>query len=327
MTTAAPHPAHVFLDVFVECNLRCVQCDIWRLRDPPGQLTLAERIEVIRQIAEWRPEIRLVLTGGELFLKREPLYAVAAACLSQGVYATMSSNGTLIRPADVERLPGSGVRCIVLSVDSDEREVHDRIRGVPGTFDRVVRSIRRLVEARDRARTDFTVLTSTILGKHNLHRVQSMVAFFESLGVDTTLFQPIQPAFARPLAQDWWADNPLFPTEDDPIDAGLEALVRLKAEGRRIFQSPRQFEDMRHYFHHPTALLPGQCASMDHSLMVDLFGDVRLCFNMERIGLRPIANIRERSLRAIWEDEAVERTRATMRRCRAGCGTMICHAR
>lgn len=327
MSLAAPHPAHVFLDVFVECNLRCVQCDIWKIKEPPGQLTLEERSEVVRQVAAWHPEIRIVFTGGELFLKREMLYGVAAACREHGVYATMSSNGTLIRDQDVEQLPFSGIRCIVLSVDSDEPDVHDRIRGVPGTFDRVVRSIQRLVAARDRARTDFTVLTSTILGAHNLDRIESMVSLFEGLGVDTTLFQPIQPAFARDMASGWWEADALFPKDGKQIDRGIESLIRLRQEGRRLYQTVPQFEDMRHYFRHPRSLLPGQCASMDRSMMVDLFGNVRLCFQMERIGLQPVANVKDRPIRAIWEDAAVERTRSLMRGCREGCGTMVCHAR
>jgi hypothetical protein len=56
-------------------------------------------------------------------------------------------------------------------------------------------------------------------------------------------------------------------------------------------------------------------------------GDVRLCFNMERIGLRAIANVRGRRLRDIWSDAAVEGSRSVMRQCREGCGAMVCHAR
>jgi MoaA/NifB/PqqE/SkfB family radical SAM enzyme len=320
-------PAHVFLDLLVECNLRCVQCDIWKLKQPPGALTLDERREVVRQVAAWDPRIRIVLTGGELFLDRGLLYGVAASCRDHEVYATMSTNGTLLRQEDVERLPESGIRCVVLSVDSDEPEVHDRIRGVAGTFERVVGSIRRLVAARDRAGTDFTVLTSTILGRHNLDRVERMLSLFESLGVDTTLFQPIQAPFARELKREWWQDDQLFPVDPGQVARGIDDLVRLKASGRRLFQTERQFEDMRHYFATPTSLLPGQCGSMDHSLMIDVFGNARLCFHMERIGLPPVGSLRREGIRQIWESGVAELSRTTMRGCREGCGSMICHAR
>lgn len=326
-TVTLARPAHVFLDLFVECNLRCVQCDIHFLHSQSNELTHQEREIVLRDMAASWPDTRLVLTGGELFLKRSALYPIAATARQLGLYTTMNSNGTLIRDADIERLPESGINCIVLSIDSDEAEVHDRIRGVPGTFYRVVRATEALARARDASGCDFTVLTSTIIGSHNLHRVRSMVSFFEGLGVDTTLFQPIQPPFARALRPHWWESDPLFPKDMDVVDRAIDELSELRRSGRRLFQTESQFEDMRLYFRQPRNLPPHQCASADRHLMVDAIGQVRLCFNMERIGLSPIGSVRERPLPQLWSDLETERTRARMRGCSEGCGTMLCHAR
>lgn len=191
-------PRHVFLEIHMECNLRCVQCDIYKLKNPEDELTADERKNVIRQVSEWNRDIRVVLGGGESFARKQMLYDVASEARHRGVYVTVSTNGTLLRPADVERLPASGIRCVVVSLDSDEPEVHDRIRGRAGTFKRATQAVRELVAARDRSREDFTVLTSTILGSHNLTRVQRMIQFFEGLGVDTTLFQAIQAPSRQP---------------------------------------------------------------------------------------------------------------------------------
>ena len=322
-----PLPVHVFLEVHMECNLRCVQCDIYRLRNPAGELTAEERRGVVRQGAEWDPGIRIVLGGGEAFLRREMLYAVADAAHEHGVYVTVSTNGTLVRESDVERLPTSGIRCVVVSIDSDLAEVHDRIRRVTGTFERAVRAVRALVAARDRSTSDFSVLTSTILGAHNLDRVPEMVAFLEGLGVSTTLFQPLQPAFARAVATRWWEQDPMFPRDGGQVERGIDSLLDLRSRGHRIFQTEAQVQDIRTYFRSPGHLPLGQCASAEKHLMVDMLGNVRLCFNMERIGLRPVANVRERGLREIWEDRTVEAARARMRACHEGCGSMLCHAR
>lgn len=322
-----PQPAHVFLEVHMECNLRCVQCDIYALRNPPDELSEAERRGVIRQVADWHRDIRVVLGGGEAFARKPMLYAVGEEARTRGVYTTVSTNGTLLRDQDFERLPGSGIRCVVVSIDSDEPDVHDRIRGIPGTFDRATRAIRALVAARDRAREDFTVLTSSILGAHNLRRVESLVGFLEGLGVDTTLYQPIQPAFARTVAARWWESDPLFPRDAREVESGIDALIRLRAAGHRVFQTPEQLDDARQYLLEPYHLGPGRCASMEKHLMVDMRGNVRLCFNMERIGLRPVGNVREHALRDLWHDGTVEDVRERMRGCSEGCGSMICHAR
>jgi MoaA/NifB/PqqE/SkfB family radical SAM enzyme len=320
-------PVHVFLETTIECNLRCVQCDIYKLRNPAGELTAAERGEVIRQVAEWDGSVRLVFAGGEPFLRKSVLYDVAAAAREHSVYTTLSTNGTLITADDVERLPHSGIRCVVVSIDSDVEVDHDRIRGVPGTFRRATATLRALVDRRDRARADFSVLASAIIGGHNLDRVEPMVALFEGVGVDTILFQPVQPNFAREVVPAWWMTSPLFPKDRKQVESGIDRLQELKRSGRKLFQTEAQFEDMRTYFRNPDSIHPGHCGSADRNIMVDIMGDVRLCFNMERIGLRPVANVRQRRLRDIWEDAEVERSRRVMRTCREGCGAMVCHAR
>jgi MoaA/NifB/PqqE/SkfB family radical SAM enzyme len=320
-------PKHVFLELQMTCNLRCVQCDIYKLSNPPDELSLDERTQLVRDIAEWRPSIRLVLAGGELFMRRTMLYGVAAEAKRVGIYATLNTNGTLLRPEDIERLPSSGIRCVVVSIDSDEEHVHDEIRGVAGTFARAANAVRELVAARDRSHEDFSVLVSAILGRHNLHRAQAMVRFFEGLGVDTMLFQPLQPAFARAVGSRWWERDPLFPLDEHVVRDGIDTLIALRRAGHRVFQSEQQLEDIRRYFERPDELHREQCASMEQHMMVDMRGDVRLCFNMERIGLRPIGNVRTSSLRTLWEDRATELTRAKMLGCGEGCGSMLCHAR
>jgi MoaA/NifB/PqqE/SkfB family radical SAM enzyme len=119
----------------------------------------------------------------------------------------------------------------------------------------------------------------------------------------------------------------MFPTVGEKVDEAMETFIELKREGHRLYQTEREFRDIRHYFHSPDQLRPGQCVSMDMHMMVDLFGDVRLCFNADRLGLDPVGNIHERSLQEIWEDPETEAIREQMRTCRNGCGTMLCHAR
>ena len=317
-------PKHVFLDVSIECNLRCVQCDIWKLKNPAESLTLEERGKVLFECTKWTPQPKVVLTGGELLMRPERLYETAIIAQKIGIYVTISSNGTLIRANDLAKLPTSGISCIVFSVDSHHEEIHDGIRGVKGTFKRVRDSIRNL--NRIKKGTRLSVLTSTILGDHNLDDIEPLVDFLESEGAETTIFQPIQPTFARNLSKDWNLGN-LFPKDLDKINRGINTLIKLKKQNRRIYQSENQFEDMRSYFKNPLKVNMGQCNSADSSVMIDMLGQVRLCFNMERINLKPIGNIRQNSLQEIWNSEEAEGARKIMRKCTEGCASMVCHAR
>ena len=79
MTVPPFHPSEVFLEIQMTCNLRCVQCDIWKLKNPADELTTDERRRVIAEVARWDPSIRLVLAGGEPFNRPSMLYAVGVA--------------------------------------------------------------------------------------------------------------------------------------------------------------------------------------------------------------------------------------------------------
>jgi MoaA/NifB/PqqE/SkfB family radical SAM enzyme len=317
-------PKHVFLDVSIECNLRCVQCDIWTLKNPVNSLTLEERIKVLNETKLWDEQPKVVLTGGELLMRPERLYETAEAAKKLGVYITISSNGTLVRPNDLIRLPGSGISCIVFSIDSHKEQVHDTIRGVDGTYKKVINSVK--VANKIKNGTGLSVLTSTILGEHNLDEIEQLVDFLESIGAETTIFQPIQPIFARQLENNWHMGK-LFPVDFKKIDRGIDTLLKLKQEGRRIYQTEEQFEDMRYYFKNPLKVREGQCASYYSSMMIDITGQVRLCFNMDRIGLKPIGNIRKSTLQEMWTGVEAENARQVMKQCTEGCASMVCHAR
>lgn len=322
---AGVNPSHVFLDVSLACNLRCIQCGIHRLNDPEQTLTQAERLDVIRQLADWDPDIRLVLTGGELLLNRERLWDLADYCGRHGVYTTLSTNGTLVTEQDAARLAGSGIRCVVVSLDSHRPEVHDAIRGVPGTWSKAVDTVRRLVSARDSAANGFSVLTSTILGEHNLNDIGGLLDWLWSLGVDTTLFQPIQPDFAKPETLGWHAASPLWPKSLEAVNRGIDTLIRSAEAGCRVYQTPHKFEDMRSYFRAPTGLVESACSSLNANMMIDIVGQVRFCFLMDSLGIPVAGNVRDTRLRDLWQRRTAYTNR--MRGCKRGCGVMICHAR
>ncbi|MCB9235462.1 MAG: radical SAM protein [Bacteroidia bacterium] len=318
-------PKQVYLDTNATCNLRCTHCDIHLLRNPSGELTLAERQDLIRQLGAWSPQSRLAFSGGEPFLRRKDLYILAETAKISGIHLSLNTNGTLLKPEDLERIPHSGIRTAVFSIDSHLESVHDRMRGVPGTFSRVTRATLGLAKSIRASRGKCMVLISAILGSHNLQFLPELVELSENLMSDGILFQPIQPNFERAVPSEWWLQTEYFPLDQAKMDAGLDNLLQLKAAGKRILQSTSQIEDMRHYFRQPEKLAQGHCASMDSHLVIDMLGEVRLCFNQDRLGLRPVGNVRENSLQEIWE-----RSRSTarqMQNCQLECGAMLCHAR
>jgi MoaA/NifB/PqqE/SkfB family radical SAM enzyme len=131
------------------CNSRCLACGIWR-KEPGGELTLAELKEFFRRSSRFS---WIDLTGGEVTL-REDLAEIAAAILGSCRSLALlhfPTNGLL--PERTERLTkeilAHSPPRLVITVSLDgPREVHDRVRGVPGSFDRALDTFRRLRELR-----------------------------------------------------------------------------------------------------------------------------------------------------------------------------------
>jgi len=317
-------PEEIFLDLSLECNLKCISCDIHMADKPTNGLSLEDKKEIVQQIGDIEKDIPLVFTGGEPFERRDLLYPLAKECKKIDIYSTISTNGTLLNEEDIERLPRSGINDVVVSLDSHDPSIHDKIRGVEGIHSRAVKNIKRLVKAKERYDVEFHVMISTILGSHNLDKIPELVDLGKSLDIDDIIFQPIQPVFDRDEEDKWWEQNPLFPTSEQ-VEKGIADLKNLKEENAPLFQSNKQFSDMEYYFKNQGEVRKNTCVSPRKNMMIDVVGHVRSCFNMEKIGLEPIGHVKEKSLKEFWNSS--EKIREGMKDCTECCGVMVCHAR
>jgi MoaA/NifB/PqqE/SkfB family radical SAM enzyme len=123
------------------CNLRCETCDWWKAEDyhPERELTTDQLAGIFRRAA--RAGITdYAVYGGESLLRTD-LDRVLAEASAAGLATNICTNGVLLEDRARELAPNI-VYCI-LSVDG-VGEVHDRIRGVPGTFAKLVRGVEAL---------------------------------------------------------------------------------------------------------------------------------------------------------------------------------------
>lgn len=109
-------------------------------------------LEQIERLAESTPAFRqLVLTGGEPMLRKDIAEIFAAfACRQKAQTILINTNG--LKPAKIVEVaeqvktefPGTGLD-FQISLDG-MRDTHDRIRGVPGNFDKAIETLRAISE-------------------------------------------------------------------------------------------------------------------------------------------------------------------------------------
>jgi MoaA/NifB/PqqE/SkfB family radical SAM enzyme len=324
LAAAAP-PRFLFIETTTECNLRCKQCHMWLTREAPGTLTAEEKIALVDELAGWSPGATVVLTGGETMQKKQEFYALSAACRRCGLRAAANTNATLLDELDHERLLVEGPHYLVNSLDSHVREIHDYIRGVPGTFDQVVGVIRRLVaNKRALGGADVSICVNLIVCDLNYAALREYVAFVEGLGVDGVMFQPLARTFLLAAPKDTFFDRH-FPRDVDAFDRVIDELLELRARAR-ILTTAGDLAWMKLYVRDPDFIGEQVCGSHERNMMVDMRGDVQLCFSMRGLlGGRALGNVRASSLRELWDGEMAARARGIMSSCRQNCGMLNCH--
>ncbi|MDP6344103.1 MAG: radical SAM protein, partial [Alphaproteobacteria bacterium] len=139
------------------------------------ELTTDEVKGVLDEIAALSDETMVVFTGGEPMM-RPDLEQLTRHATDLGLMAVVGSNATLLNDDRVARLLAAGVRGVGISLDSLDPAYHDDFRGLPGAWERTMRSI----DACRRGGLSFQIHFSVT--DDNADELDEMIAFAESSG-------------------------------------------------------------------------------------------------------------------------------------------------
>ena len=132
------------------CNLRCRMCGQWsgegyihnRIKNPGSVLPLSDWKRIVDEIAPHHPPY-ILLRGGEPFLF-PGIIDLIEYIHEKGIFISIDTNGTLVEKyaQDLVRI---GNMHLTFSVDGPEA-VHDAVRSVQGSFQKIKGAIARLYE-------------------------------------------------------------------------------------------------------------------------------------------------------------------------------------
>ena len=249
------------------CNGSCRTC-LWR----------AEAVETLHELdtatVRWLYEeagragmAQLVVWGGEPLL-RQDLPELLLAARRAGLFVTLITNGWLLGRRWPE-LRGA-VDALILSLD-DAGEAHDRLRGLPGLFERLEAFVARL--AADPLRP--TLLLNTVLSAQNrgaLRRVAGVARRWDA----GLYFCPMETGELRAgEAGDRLAGLALSPEE---LSAAARLALDLKAAGYPVLASRPWLELLRD----DPSLTAYTCRAPRARLTVGAEGAVRDCMHADR---------------------------------------------
>jgi radical SAM protein with 4Fe4S-binding SPASM domain len=127
-------PLIVIWEVSRACDLACVHCRAMAIPGrESGELTTEEGRGLITAIRRFGRPI-FVLTGGDP-LKRDDIFELIEAGARAGLPTHLSPSGTpLLTHAALYRARAAGLAGVSISIDGSTEAIHDRFRGVPGSF-------------------------------------------------------------------------------------------------------------------------------------------------------------------------------------------------
>lgn len=134
------HPSVVVWELTRACALACRHCraSAQPERDP-GELTTAEALAFVDQIARLAPPV-FVLSGGDPLCRPDLMVILRHAAL-RGLRPTLSPSATeQFLTLDLDEIRHLGVSRIAVSLDSASSEIHDRFRGTRGTWKRTIQA-------------------------------------------------------------------------------------------------------------------------------------------------------------------------------------------
>ncbi|MEM1873516.1 MAG: TIGR04053 family radical SAM/SPASM domain-containing protein [Acidilobaceae archaeon] len=157
-------PLLVFWETTKACLLSCKHCRAEAIDKPlPGELSTSEGLRLVDEVVSFHPPYPiLVLTGGDP-LMRQDLWSIAAYAREKGLRVSLAPSVTPLLSEDaIKKASESGIQAVSLSLDGASPEVHDSVRGVPGTWARTLEAVRLFRDYGIKVQINTTVMRPTL---------------------------------------------------------------------------------------------------------------------------------------------------------------------
>jgi len=136
-------PVHVVWEITLACDLKCQHCGSRAGKHRTGELSTAECFDLIRQMARLGTR-EVTIIGGEAYMRRDWVELIREI-RAQGMDCTMQTGGLHLTEERIKAAAAAGLQAGGVSIDGLP-ELHDRLRGVKGSFEAAMKALRLMRE-------------------------------------------------------------------------------------------------------------------------------------------------------------------------------------
>lgn len=317
------YPETVDLFLTYRCNLRCKMCGQWgssgtsREMSPEelkDELSLDEIDKIINDIKTFKPNVTLF--GGEPLLYSN-WEKVVSRIKEEGMRCNMITNGILLEKY-ADSIVSLGVDEIIFSLDGP-REVHDKVRGAKGTFDRASKGLKLIRDIKKKSgRNKPVVNISSTIFEINYKHLDVLISIAEELMASAITFHhliflskemyrqhnKIFKDYYGVVCKDWkgFVRDSLPDINVDLLIRKIEEISKKKSEVKVAFYPNLTNKEIRRYyseFDFVSSSYSKRCLSPWMVSYIFPNGAVRPC---QSLNFTP-GNVKKESFRKIWNNE------------------------
>ena len=284
-------PVSIVWEITLACDLACQHCGSRAGRRRRDELSTAECLDLIAQMAELGTR-DVGLIGGEAYLRKDWLEIVSAVRAS-GMECGLQSGGRNLTNERLAKAAAAGLQGVGISIDG-LREVHDEVRGVPGSYELALEALR------NTTRNGMVATVNTQINARSMPQLREIMDVIIDAGA--TNWQ-----LAITVAMGNAADRPELLLQPFQMLELMPLLAELSLEGRErgLFLQPANnigyfgpyestirnaIEDEIHWH---------GCNAGDTIFGIEADGTIKSCPGLPRVYAG--GNVRDKSLREIWE--------------------------
>ena len=244
------------------CNLSCVHCYV---NEPARSRRATERELPLKRLKELIDEIVaegclfILLTGGEVLVRPDfpELYLYAR---SQGLLVTVFTNGTLVTDRIADLFAAHTPESVEITLYGMTKQTYERVTRVPGSYERCLAGIRRLVDRK----IPLTLKTMALTWNHD--EVEAMQAYARGLGLPFRFDSSLNPRVDCGANRN--GELQLDPERALELDLGTPGMLEdLRAFCERFARPDEEF-DTEHVY---------TCGAGQSSFTVDPYGRLQMC--------------------------------------------------
>lgn len=276
----------------------------------PEELTLEEYENLFAGLKD-AGCLKIHFSGGEIFLRKDVMDILQSA-KSFGFKICMTTNGTLITKLIAKQLVKMKISTVAFSLDSSEPKIHDRQRGVKGSFKKTLNAVKLLNAANEKYNGRTRIRINTVITRRNYTQLPELTRLATDSGACELLPMPVDEKGIKKVRHRLSKSQ----IKDYNKNIAPQVYEVRKAAGfsthpSYVYPFGVSKEDLEYSKH-------GQYAmgyfkdNMCHAPLTHTFigwnGDVSVCCMLQN-KMKPLGNVRENTIHEIFTGETYTKFR------------------